>query len=77
MMLCAQDKMLYRQRRNWSCQQPQRRPREGGDPVSQSVSVQIADAAAYWMPAFAGMTAVIFVTFWNHSGPGKAAKAED
>jgi hypothetical protein len=32
------------------------RPREGGDPVSQSVRELIAIAAAYWMPAFAGMT---------------------
>src|SRR5438105_3235883 len=34
-----------------------RRPREGGDPVFQSFSDQFANAAAYWMPAFAGMTA--------------------
>ena len=32
--------------------------RESGDPVFQSVRVSTADAAAYWMPAFAGMTAV-------------------
>ncbi len=29
----------------------------GGDPVFQSVRALIANAAAYWMPAFAGMTA--------------------
>src|SRR5262249_37431254 len=29
----------------------------GGDPVSQSLRFLIADAAEYWMPAFAGMTA--------------------
>jgi hypothetical protein len=28
----------------------------GGDPVFQSVHGKSADAAAYWIPAFAGMT---------------------
>jgi len=34
-----------------------RHPRESGDPLSQNLSVFIADAAEYWMPAFAGMSA--------------------
>jgi hypothetical protein len=41
----------------------QRHPRESGDPVSQSGSAFITDAAAYWMPAFAGMTAEIRLEF--------------
>ncbi len=31
----------------------------GGDPVFQSVRDSTSDAAEYWMPAFAGMTAEI------------------
>ena len=39
-----------------SMQHFQRRPRESGDPVFQSVGDLVAGAAAYWMPACAGMT---------------------
>jgi hypothetical protein len=31
----------------------------GGDPVFQSARTLISDAAAYWMPAFAGMTSEV------------------
>src|SRR5262249_991609 len=34
-----------------------RHPRAGGDPVFQSIRDLLSEAAAYWMPAFAGMTA--------------------
>jgi hypothetical protein len=32
---------------------------ESGDPVFQSAGDPASDAAEYWMPAFAGMTAEI------------------
>jgi hypothetical protein len=38
-----------------------RHPREGGDPVFQSVGVSTTDAAEYWMPACAGMTPAFLV----------------
>jgi len=41
---------------------PQCHHREGGDRVFQSVSDQIASAAAYWMPACAGMTTRVWST---------------
>jgi hypothetical protein len=50
-----------------------RHPRESGDPVFQSFRVLIADAAAYWMPAFAGMTATYNINSSRFREPKRRA----